>query len=399
MSCTLSPPSQINVLEYMHSRGYVHADIKGANILLGTGKSGTEHCYLVDFGLANHYSKKEYKPDPKNAHNGTIEYTSRDAHAGVSTMRGDMEILGLNFVHWLGLDLPWESQKMLADAKKVHEAKQQYMKSLDKQLSGAPDAVKGFMKYVEKMGHDETPDYEKCRALLEKGLKGLGKTDKGPLEFDMKAVDTSAPAASTKMKTPTPRKRARVSSTSPVIRKSPLAGTSRRRVLSETPSPEVYVPRETSKRKASSGGKKTPVSVKDDSSVIILDSPLTDIGPTPRTAEDVRQKVKEQRTGRMIVNNDITPKTTTAKRAKKTYEFNFELDVSVEADVVVNVKRKKKEVKTPSDTPVSAITASGRKRTSAKTSTPSTPISPLVRKRIARNVKVTPSGTVHVEKG
>jgi len=32
--------------------------------------------------LASHYSQKEYKPDPKKAHNGTIEYTSRDAHVG-----------------------------------------------------------------------------------------------------------------------------------------------------------------------------------------------------------------------------------------------------------------------------------------------------------------------------
>lgn len=39
--------------------------------------------YLVDFGLASHYTTKdEYKLDPKKAHNGTIEYTSRDAHIG-----------------------------------------------------------------------------------------------------------------------------------------------------------------------------------------------------------------------------------------------------------------------------------------------------------------------------
>lgn len=39
--------------------------------------------YLVDFGLASHYTTKdEYKLDPKKAHNGTIEYTSRDAHMG-----------------------------------------------------------------------------------------------------------------------------------------------------------------------------------------------------------------------------------------------------------------------------------------------------------------------------
>jgi hypothetical protein len=50
--------------------------------LLGLQKGTENQVYLVDFGLASHYSEKEYKPDPKKAHNGTIEYTSRDAHVG-----------------------------------------------------------------------------------------------------------------------------------------------------------------------------------------------------------------------------------------------------------------------------------------------------------------------------
>lgn len=39
--------------------------------------------YLLDFGLAGKFSaEKEFKPDPKKAHDGTIEYLSRDAHKG-----------------------------------------------------------------------------------------------------------------------------------------------------------------------------------------------------------------------------------------------------------------------------------------------------------------------------
>jgi vaccinia related kinase len=69
------------VLEYIHGRTYVHADIKGANLLLDL-KTQTR-VFLVDFGLASHFTTKdEYKLDPKKAHNGTIEYTSRDAHMG-----------------------------------------------------------------------------------------------------------------------------------------------------------------------------------------------------------------------------------------------------------------------------------------------------------------------------
>ena len=43
--------------------------------------------YLVDYGLALKYSPdgshKVYKEDPRKAHDGTIEFTSTDAHKGV----------------------------------------------------------------------------------------------------------------------------------------------------------------------------------------------------------------------------------------------------------------------------------------------------------------------------
>lgn len=71
---------QLDVYEYMHECTYVHGDLKGANILLGYGPKAANQAYLVDFGLASHYTTKDFKPDPKKMHNGTIEYTSRDAH-------------------------------------------------------------------------------------------------------------------------------------------------------------------------------------------------------------------------------------------------------------------------------------------------------------------------------
>ena len=69
------------MLEYIHNKTYIHADIKGGNLLLD--RKSPDCVYLVDFGLASHYTTaSEYKLDPKKAHNGTIEYTSRDAHMG-----------------------------------------------------------------------------------------------------------------------------------------------------------------------------------------------------------------------------------------------------------------------------------------------------------------------------
>lgn len=69
-------------LEYIHSKGYSHADIKGANLMLRNEKE----IYLVDYGLAHRFSREgshqNYIKKPEAKHNGTIEYTSRDAHDG-----------------------------------------------------------------------------------------------------------------------------------------------------------------------------------------------------------------------------------------------------------------------------------------------------------------------------
>ncbi|KAM6915863.1 serine/threonine-protein kinase VRK1-like [Xenentodon cancila] len=75
----------VDVLEYIHENEYVHADIKAANLMLGYREP--EQVYLADYGLSYRYCPdgvhKDYKENPKKGHNGTIEYTSLDAHRGV----------------------------------------------------------------------------------------------------------------------------------------------------------------------------------------------------------------------------------------------------------------------------------------------------------------------------
>ena len=87
MESNINSNFQLDVLEYIHSHGFVHADVKASNLILGRTPETQNSVYLVDFGLACKYrekdgSHKEYRPDNRKAHAGTMEYTSRDAHAG-----------------------------------------------------------------------------------------------------------------------------------------------------------------------------------------------------------------------------------------------------------------------------------------------------------------------------
>lgn len=330
----------VDVLEYIHDCTYVHADLKGANILLGFGKAASkQQLYLVDFGLASHYTTKDFKPDPKKMHNGTIEYTSRDAHQGVPTMRGDMEILAYNVVQWVGTLLPWEAEKLLASPVKVQESKEKHMKDVGGFMKycfkkDIPKPIHEYVKYVASLKYDEKPDYAKCRKMFESGLKELKKSNSGDLEFEAKPslavtpskrkhVEPDSAESSGPMARPRGRP-AKVISTSPDTTTQDVPPVKRK---AETPSKPVQ-------------RKKKPT--------VPTESPEPELNghktSTP-SSEVVSAKLSAQeQTGSVRLNTKLggggTPKA--GSKVKKTYAFNFELDVSIDADVIVNVRRKKK---------------------------------------------------------
>ncbi|NXA82393.1 VRK1 kinase, partial [Thryothorus ludovicianus] len=180
----------LDILEYVHEHEYVHGDIKAANLLLSY--KNPNQVYLVDYGLAYRYCPegvhKVYKEDPKRCHDGTIEYTSIDAHKGVApSRRGDLEILGYCLIHWLSGHLPWEDN--LKDPNFVRDSKIRCRENIsilmDKCFPGKnkPDEIAKYMEKVKLLSYEEKPVYQQFREILLQGLKAIGQKDDGVLDF------------------------------------------------------------------------------------------------------------------------------------------------------------------------------------------------------------------------
>ncbi|KAM5163283.1 serine/threonine-protein kinase VRK2 isoform 2-T2 [Mantella aurantiaca] len=203
----------LDVLEYIHEHEYVHGDIKAGNILCHL--SDPSKVYLADYGLSYRYcpdgKHKEYKEDPRKCHNGTLEFTSLDAHKGAApSRRGDLEILSFCMLHWLSGRLPWNQD--LKAPSTVQAAKQKLMDEVPNSVTawlgqedGCNDIAK-FMDEVRTLQYNRDPNYKKLKGILLKALESAGTRLGTPLIFSNQSTTSRRPiAAKTKIEELKPR--------------------------------------------------------------------------------------------------------------------------------------------------------------------------------------------------
>ncbi|KAL5765203.1 hypothetical protein ACOSQ2_017797 [Xanthoceras sorbifolium] len=166
----------LSILEKMHSRGYVHGDVKPENFLLGQpSTSQDKKLFLVDLGLATKWRDStsgmhvEYDQRP-DMFRGTVRYASVHAHLGrTASRRDDLESLAYTLIFLHRGRLPWQGYQ--GDNKSFLVCKKKMATSPEMLCCFCPPPLKQFLEIVVNMKFDEEPNYSKLISLFE-GLLG-----------------------------------------------------------------------------------------------------------------------------------------------------------------------------------------------------------------------------------
>ena len=161
----------IQRIEFVHSRFFIHRDIKPDNFLIG--RNGLQYyIYLIDFGLAKRYRDPKtmrhipYRDD-KNL-TGTVRYASSNTHKGIEqSRRDDLESLGFVLIYFMKGTLPWQSIKAKTRQEKYDKIKEIKCSTTSSQLcEGLPEEFEQYFDSVRDLKFDERPDYTSLRKLF-----------------------------------------------------------------------------------------------------------------------------------------------------------------------------------------------------------------------------------------
>ena len=158
-------------IEYVHSRAYIHRDIKPGNFLIGKNLE-SKKIYIIDFGLSKKYIDKNtgkhiiYKEG--KGLTGTARYVSLNTHYGIEqSRRDDIEGIAYNLIYFAKGKLPWQGVKTKNKKekhKKIMEYKEEY--TPEKLCEGLPEEFPTLLKYARKLDFDEKPDYKNIKIMF-----------------------------------------------------------------------------------------------------------------------------------------------------------------------------------------------------------------------------------------
>ncbi|XP_021620978.1 casein kinase 1-like protein 10 isoform X2 [Manihot esculenta] len=161
----------INRVEYMHSKGFLHRDIKPDNFLMGLGRKANQ-VYVIDYGLAKKYrdlQTHKHIPYRENKNlTGTARYASVNTHLGVEqSRRDDLESLGYVLMYFLRGSLPWQGLKAGTKKQKYDKISEKKMLTpVEVLCKSYPPEFISYFHYCRAMRFEDKPDYSYLKRLF-----------------------------------------------------------------------------------------------------------------------------------------------------------------------------------------------------------------------------------------
>ena len=177
----------IERIQYVHSKFYIHRDIKPGNFVIGRGEK-SKIIYLIDFGLSKRYIDPEKKchipyREGKGL-TGTARYVSLFTHYGIEqSRRDDIESIAYNLIYFAKGKLPWQGVKTKNKKekhKKIMESKLAH--TPDILCANLPDVYVKLLKYARKLEFEDEPDYDNIKFLFKNYIEKKG--DIMDMQFD-----------------------------------------------------------------------------------------------------------------------------------------------------------------------------------------------------------------------
>jgi serine/threonine protein kinase len=154
----------------IHSRHFVHRDVKPENFVIGLGNK-RNLIYLIDFGLSKRFRNNktgEHIPyrDGRSLC-GTARFASIYTHFGIGrfslnkeqSRRDDLESLGYTIMYFLRGELPWQGMKGKTKQEKYH-------KIMEKKIQVTPDCLcKGYPGILYLNPEEMSLYFQNCRSL------------------------------------------------------------------------------------------------------------------------------------------------------------------------------------------------------------------------------------------
>ena len=174
-------------LEYIHSKNYIHRDIKPQNFV--NGRKDPNIIYIIDFGFSHKYRSsrtgKHIKYKFKKLAIGSLDYLSINGNMGYEqSRRDDLESLGYMLIFLATGSLPsleLGRSKININLKFYQISLLKEAISAEKLCEGLPEEFAKYINYSRKLDFEEEPNYDYLRSLFSSIL--MKNQEKNDLNF------------------------------------------------------------------------------------------------------------------------------------------------------------------------------------------------------------------------